>query len=351
MRFSAEILGRIRERCGDDFIVGLAVSVDPGAEATLSIDELAEVVAWHDERRLMDYVTCGTGSYFDFYQIIPTSLYDAAPRRAVRRGAQAGRPARAGPGREPHPDAGRGRGRPGRRSCRHGQHRPRPDRRPASRRQGPRRPRRRGPAVHLVQPAVLGPPLARLLDLVPRQPVGRARVRMGRRPLRAEPAAARRARRRRRAGRAGGGARRGRARPPRDPRRAGRRARRPVPAGRARSRSAARSSTCSPGTSGSLAALGVEVRLGDEVGADERGGRGRRRGHRGDRVAPAGHGLPARAADGRPAARGGRAPTSCRSRTCWTARPSRAGASSSSTTSTTGAGSGPRCTSPSAATR
>ena len=31
MRFSAELLGRIRERCGDDFIVGLAVSVDPGS--------------------------------------------------------------------------------------------------------------------------------------------------------------------------------------------------------------------------------------------------------------------------------------------------------------------------------
>jgi 2,4-dienoyl-CoA reductase-like NADH-dependent reductase (Old Yellow Enzyme family) len=92
MRFSAEVLGRIRERCGDDFIVGLAVSVDPGAEATLTIDQLAEVVAWHDERRLMDYVTCGTGSYFDFYQIIPTSLYDqrlgeahaAALKRVVR---------------------------------------------------------------------------------------------------------------------------------------------------------------------------------------------------------------------------------------------------------------------------
>jgi 2,4-dienoyl-CoA reductase-like NADH-dependent reductase (Old Yellow Enzyme family) len=76
MRFSCEVLSRIRERCGEDFIIGLAVSVDPGAEATLSIDALSEIVAWHDERRLMDYVTCGTGSYFDFFQIIPTSLYD-----------------------------------------------------------------------------------------------------------------------------------------------------------------------------------------------------------------------------------------------------------------------------------
>ena len=29
MRFSAEVLRRIRERCGDDFIIGLAVSADP----------------------------------------------------------------------------------------------------------------------------------------------------------------------------------------------------------------------------------------------------------------------------------------------------------------------------------
>ncbi len=74
MRFSAEILRRIRARCGEDFIIGLAVSADPGSEAVPSIDELTEVIAWHDERRLMDYVTCGTGSYFDFHTIMPTSL-------------------------------------------------------------------------------------------------------------------------------------------------------------------------------------------------------------------------------------------------------------------------------------
>ena len=56
--------------------MGLAVSADPGSPAMPSVDELCEVVAWHDERRLMDYVTCGTGSYFDFHQIIPPSLYE-----------------------------------------------------------------------------------------------------------------------------------------------------------------------------------------------------------------------------------------------------------------------------------
>jgi 2,4-dienoyl-CoA reductase-like NADH-dependent reductase (Old Yellow Enzyme family) len=95
MRFSSEILRRIRERCGEEFIVGLAVSADPGSEAFPPIAELAEVVAWHDERGLMDYVTCGTGSYFDFHGIIPTSLYEprlgepfAAALKAVVRHAR-----------------------------------------------------------------------------------------------------------------------------------------------------------------------------------------------------------------------------------------------------------------------
>jgi 2,4-dienoyl-CoA reductase-like NADH-dependent reductase (Old Yellow Enzyme family)/thioredoxin reductase len=72
MRFGREVLEGIRQRCGDDFVVGLAVSVDTGAAAALQIDELCEVVAWHDERGLVDYVTCGTGSYFGFETIIPT---------------------------------------------------------------------------------------------------------------------------------------------------------------------------------------------------------------------------------------------------------------------------------------
>jgi 2,4-dienoyl-CoA reductase-like NADH-dependent reductase (Old Yellow Enzyme family) len=75
MRFSATLLERIRRECGDDFIVGLAVNMDPESAPSLSLEELQEVVAWHDQRGLMDYVTCGTGSYFDFAPLMPTSLY------------------------------------------------------------------------------------------------------------------------------------------------------------------------------------------------------------------------------------------------------------------------------------
>ncbi|MEY2754106.1 MAG: hypothetical protein RJB65_464 [Actinomycetota bacterium] len=75
MRFSAEILRRIREACGDQFVIGLAVSVDPKVEAAIQIDEMCEIIRWHDERQLMDYVTCGTGSYFDFSDLIPSFLF------------------------------------------------------------------------------------------------------------------------------------------------------------------------------------------------------------------------------------------------------------------------------------
>jgi 2,4-dienoyl-CoA reductase-like NADH-dependent reductase (Old Yellow Enzyme family) len=76
MRFSSSILDRIRAACGNDFIIGLAVSMDQGSAPALSMGQLVEIVTWHDARRAMDYVTCGTGSYFDVYPIIPVSLYE-----------------------------------------------------------------------------------------------------------------------------------------------------------------------------------------------------------------------------------------------------------------------------------
>jgi 2,4-dienoyl-CoA reductase-like NADH-dependent reductase (Old Yellow Enzyme family)/thioredoxin reductase len=76
VRFSTEIIRRIRALAGEDFIVGLAVSLDPEIEVALGLEALQEVVAYHDERGLIDYVTCGTGSYFDFSKLIPTFLFE-----------------------------------------------------------------------------------------------------------------------------------------------------------------------------------------------------------------------------------------------------------------------------------
>lgn len=74
-RFSSEIMRRIRQLAGDNFIIGLAVNMEPSVKASLSMEQLQEIVAWHDERMLMDYVTCGTGSYFEFTGIIPNVFF------------------------------------------------------------------------------------------------------------------------------------------------------------------------------------------------------------------------------------------------------------------------------------
>ena len=74
-RLSREILTRIRKTCGEDFIIGLAISDEPDYSVALSRDELAEIVGLHDRQGLIDYVTCGSGGYLDFHKLMPTFLY------------------------------------------------------------------------------------------------------------------------------------------------------------------------------------------------------------------------------------------------------------------------------------
>ncbi len=76
MRFSDEVLQAIRKSCGEDFVIGLAVSIDPARPDVQSVESLQEVVAWLEKHQLCDYVTCGTGSYFDFTKIIPPAIYE-----------------------------------------------------------------------------------------------------------------------------------------------------------------------------------------------------------------------------------------------------------------------------------
>tara|TARA_Y100001970_G_C14241803_1_gene865393 strand:+ start:1616 stop:3607 length:1992 start_codon:yes stop_codon:yes gene_type:complete len=74
-RFSREIINRIRKICGDEFIVGISVNYDPDFKVALQKEAIAEIINFHDRDQLIDYVTCGTGSYFDFYKLMPTFLY------------------------------------------------------------------------------------------------------------------------------------------------------------------------------------------------------------------------------------------------------------------------------------
>ena len=74
-RLSREICAGIRKACGDDFIIGMAVNDEPDFDVTLGREALAEIIARHDQDELVDYVTCGTGSYLDFYKLMPTVFY------------------------------------------------------------------------------------------------------------------------------------------------------------------------------------------------------------------------------------------------------------------------------------
>ncbi|MCU9836406.1 FAD-dependent oxidoreductase [Ruegeria sp. WL0004] len=74
-RLSREIMARIRAACGPDFIIGLSVNDDSDKPVCLSHDEMVEIVALHDAQGLMDYVTVGAGSYFDFYKLLPSFQY------------------------------------------------------------------------------------------------------------------------------------------------------------------------------------------------------------------------------------------------------------------------------------
>jgi hypothetical protein len=72
-RFAAEICARIRDRLGADFIIGMTVSGAEPYPGGLAIADKQEIVAWLDERGLVDYFSCGTGSYLNqFSKIVPS---------------------------------------------------------------------------------------------------------------------------------------------------------------------------------------------------------------------------------------------------------------------------------------
>ncbi|NVO05974.1 MAG: FAD-dependent oxidoreductase, partial [Rhodoferax sp.] len=72
MRFTSEIITRTRTAVGEDFIIGLNASIDSGVPIALQLDALCEIAQWLDQRRLIDYISCGTGGYFNFAELMPT---------------------------------------------------------------------------------------------------------------------------------------------------------------------------------------------------------------------------------------------------------------------------------------
>lgn len=89
-RFSRTIIEGIRRACGEDFIIGLAISTSDAQPVLLQGEALTEVVALHDATGHVDYVTCGHGGYMDFERLMPTFLFGeklTAPYTEVLRAA------------------------------------------------------------------------------------------------------------------------------------------------------------------------------------------------------------------------------------------------------------------------
>jgi 2,4-dienoyl-CoA reductase-like NADH-dependent reductase (Old Yellow Enzyme family) len=91
VRFAAEICRRIREMAGDDFIIGMTVSGSEPMPGGLSIQDKIPFLRYLEERDLIDYISCGTGSYLhDFSKIVPSFHFDmklGPPDAAVYRAA------------------------------------------------------------------------------------------------------------------------------------------------------------------------------------------------------------------------------------------------------------------------
>ncbi|MGI9419617.1 MAG: FAD-dependent oxidoreductase [Geminicoccaceae bacterium] len=75
LRFTVRICEGIRKATDDGFIIGLAISGAEPYPGGLAVADKQEIIAWLDERGLIDYVTVGVGSYLnDFAHIVPSFM-------------------------------------------------------------------------------------------------------------------------------------------------------------------------------------------------------------------------------------------------------------------------------------
>ncbi len=74
-RLSRTVIEGIRSTCGEDFLIGLAISTSDSHDVLLQGEALTEIVALHDATGHIDYITCGHGGYLDFERLMPTFLF------------------------------------------------------------------------------------------------------------------------------------------------------------------------------------------------------------------------------------------------------------------------------------
>lgn len=75
MRFGTRILEGIRAACGDDFIIGYSISTSEKTDFLLSTYDHADILQIWDDRKLIDYVSVGSGNYLDYDAVMPTFVH------------------------------------------------------------------------------------------------------------------------------------------------------------------------------------------------------------------------------------------------------------------------------------
>ncbi|MDH3219859.1 MAG: FAD-dependent oxidoreductase [Gammaproteobacteria bacterium] len=74
-RLSMSIIDSIRKACGEDFIIGLSISYSELTPYVMTLEQLQEVIALHDNGGNLDYVSCGAGNYIDYDRLMATFVY------------------------------------------------------------------------------------------------------------------------------------------------------------------------------------------------------------------------------------------------------------------------------------
>jgi 2,4-dienoyl-CoA reductase-like NADH-dependent reductase (Old Yellow Enzyme family) len=74
-RLSISIVNSIREACGEDFIIGMSISHSEETPYLMTLEQLQEVIALHDATGNLDYVSCGAGNYIDYDRLMATFVY------------------------------------------------------------------------------------------------------------------------------------------------------------------------------------------------------------------------------------------------------------------------------------
>jgi 2,4-dienoyl-CoA reductase-like NADH-dependent reductase (Old Yellow Enzyme family)/thioredoxin reductase len=74
-RFSVSIINAIREKCGENFIIGMSIGYAETTPTIMTLKDFQAVIVEHDNTGNLDYISCGSGNYVDYDRVMPTFVH------------------------------------------------------------------------------------------------------------------------------------------------------------------------------------------------------------------------------------------------------------------------------------